>query len=59
MITLSPGFTTDIIAAIIASVLPHVTTISLSASIFIPEKCSCFAASASLKFFAPHVSAYW
>ena len=57
--TLSPGFVTAIIAAIIASVLPQVTTISLSGSTFMPEKCSCFAASASLKFCAPQVKAYW
>ena len=56
--TLSPGFVTDIIAAIIASVLPQVTTISESGSIFIPLKCSYFTANASRKFCAPHVSAY-
>ena len=46
-------------AAIMASVLPQVTTISVSGLIFIPEKCSCFAARASRKFCAPQVNAYW
>ena len=56
--TFSPGFTTDMTAAIMASVLPQVTTISLLGSTARPEKCSCFLASASRKFCAPQVSAY-
>ena len=57
--TLSPGFVTLIIAAIIASVLPQVTTISLFGSIALPEKRAYFSASASRKFCAPHVMEYW
>ena len=48
--TLSPGLQTVIIAAIMASVLPQVTTISLSGSIGIFINLDCFLARASRKF---------
>ena len=47
-----------VIAAIIASVEPQVTTMFLSASIVSPVQRLCFLASASRKFCAPHVMAY-
>jgi len=59
MITLSPGLVTVIIAAIIASVLPQVVTISVFGSILRPMKCVCLAASVSRKFCEPHVIEYW
>ena len=46
-------------AAIIASVLPQVTTISLFASIGRPMKRLCFFASASRRLWEPQVTAYW
>ena len=56
--TLSPGSATVIIAAIIASVLPQVTTISPLGSMVLPISFDCFLASASLKFCAPQVMEY-
>ena len=46
-------------AAIMASVLPQVTTISPSGSIGRPMKWLCLAASALRRFGAPQVTAYW
>jgi len=57
--TASPGLHAVIMATIIASVLPHVTTRCLSGSSPSPMKRDCFAASASRKFGAPQVTAYW
>ena len=48
-----------IIALIIASVPPQVTTISVSGSISLPIAFPCFFASASRKFSAPKVTEYW
>src|SRR6266511_1481837 len=59
MTTSSPGFTTLSMAAIIASVAPHVTTTFASGSASIPLNRFAFAAIASRKGFAPHVIAYW
>ena len=59
MATLSPGSTTVIIAAIMASVLPQTTTISPSGSMSMPMKRDCFAAIASRRFCAPQVIEYW
>ena len=59
MTTLSPGLVTVIMAAIIASVLPQVTTISLLGSTGWPINRVCFAASASRKPWAPQVMEYW
>ena len=56
---MSPGSVTVIMAAIIASVLPQVVTISLSGSMVRPIKRDCLAARASLKFCAPQVMEYW
>ena len=56
--TLSPGLVTVIIAAIIASVLPQVVTISVLGSIFRPIQRDCLAASASRKFCEPQVMEY-
>jgi hypothetical protein len=47
-----------IIATIMASVLPQVTTTFRSGSIASPIKRDCFLASALLKLGAPHVTAY-
>ena len=55
---MSPGSVTVIIAAIIASVLPQVTTISELGSMLLPMNFDCFSASASLKFCAPQVIEY-
>jgi len=57
--TASPGFTRLSIAAIIASVDPHVTTMFSSGSASIPLKRFAFAAIASRSGFAPHVIEYW
>ena len=57
--TLSPGLATVIMAAIMASVLPQVVTISLLGSISRPIRRLCFSASASRKFCAPQVMEYW
>ena len=59
MTTLSPGLATVIIAAIMASVLPQVTTISPLGSMSRPMKWDCFFASASRKSCAPQVMEYW
>ena len=59
MTTLSPGFVTVIIAAIMASVEPQVTTMFSLGSTAIPIKCSCLAASASRIACEPHVMEYW
>jgi hypothetical protein len=47
--TLSPGLQTVIMADIMASVLPQVTTISLSGSIGMPINRDCFLARDNLK----------
>ena len=57
--TLSPGLATVIMAAIMASVLPQVVTISVLGSICRPIRRDCFSASASRKFCAPQVMEYW
>ena len=59
MTSLSPGSVTVITAAIMASVLPQVTTISLSGSMSIPMKCLCFLAIPSRRSCAPQVMEYW
>src|SRR6266480_4724826 len=59
MITSSPGSTVAIIAAIIPSVEPQVTVISVSGSISRSRYHFVFRAIASRKSFAPHVIAYW
>ena len=56
--TLSPGLATVIMAAIMASVLPQVTTISPLGSMVRPMSLDCLAARASRKFCAPQVMAY-
>ena len=48
-----------IMAHIMASVLPQVTTISLSGSMARPMAFPCFSATASRKFCAPKVMEYW
>ena len=58
MMTLSPGLHAVIIATIIASVLPHVTTMCSSGSSGNPMKRDCLRASAARNFGAPHVTAY-
>jgi hypothetical protein len=57
--TLSPGLQAVIMATIIASVLPHVTTRCWSGSTSRPEKCWIFYASACRTRGAPQVTAYW
>src|SRR5678815_295590 len=57
--TSSPGSTVAIIAAIIPSVDPHVTVISVSGSTSKPRCHSVLRAIASRKSFEPHVIAYW
>ena len=57
--TLSPGSTTVIMAAIMASVLPQVATISRSGSMVRPMKRPCFSARAWRKPGAPQVMEYW
>ena len=59
MTTLSPGFVTVIMAAIMASVEPQVTTIFWLGSTGMPIKCSCLAASASRMAWEPQVMEYW
>src|SRR6185436_13750461 len=57
--TSSPGSTVAIIAAIIPSVEPQVTVISVSGSISRPRCHAVFLAIASRKSFEPQVIAYW
>ena len=57
--TLSPGLQIVIIAHIMASVPPQVTTISVSGLISLPMAFPCFLARASRKFSAPNVMEYW
>src|SRR6185503_17240604 len=57
--TSSPGSTVAIIAAIIPSVEPHVTVISVSGSISRPRCHFVLRAIASRKSFEPQVIAYW
>ena len=59
MTTLSPGFVTVIMAAIMASVEPQVTTMFWLGLIGMPIKCSCLAASASRMAWEPQVMEYW
>ncbi len=56
---MSPGFATVIMAAIMASVEPHVTTIFSLGFTGMPIKCSCLAASASRMAWEPQVMEYW
>ena len=59
MTTLSPGFVTVIMAAIMASVEPQVTTIFSLGFTGMPIMCSCLAASASRMAWEPQVMEYW
>ena len=59
MTTLSPGFVTVIMAAIMASVEPQVTTMFWLGSTGMPIKCSCLTASASRMAWEPQVMEYW
>ena len=59
MTTLSPGSVTVSMAAIMASVLPQVMTISPFGSMVRPMKRDCLAARASRRPCAPQVMAYW
>lgn len=58
MITSSPGLVTVIMAVIMASVLPQVTTIFRSGSTGMPMNRLCLRARALRKFGAPQVTAY-
>src|ERR1700730_7470219 len=57
--TSSPGSTAASIAAIIASVAPHDTVTSLSASTSRPQAADCLSATAVRSCEAPQVVAYW
>ena len=59
MTTLSPGLVTVIIAAIMASVDPQVTTMFSSGLSGRPMRVDCFSASASRMAAAPQVMEYW
>src|SRR5713101_2611943 len=59
MTTSSPGSTAASMAAIMASVAPHETVISVSGSTPRPHAADCFLATADRSCGAPHVVAYW
>src|SRR5713101_447534 len=59
MTTSSPGSTAASMAAIMASVAPHETVISVSGSTPRPHAADCFLATADRNCGAPHVVAYW
>src|ERR1700687_1464005 len=59
MMTSSPGSTAVSIAAIIASVAPHDTVMSVSGSTSRPHAADCFLATADRSWGAPHVVPYW
>ena len=57
--TLSPGLHTVIMADIMASVPPQVTSTSRLGSTFRPMAFPCLSARASRRFWAPKVMEYW
>src|SRR5216683_2094326 len=59
MTTSSPGSTAASMDAIMASVAPHETVISVSGSTPRPHAADCFLATADRNCGAPHVVAYW
>src|SRR6266851_2857710 len=59
MTTSSPGSTAASMAAIMASLAPHETVISVSGSTPRPHAADCFLATADRSCGAPHVVAYW